>query len=323
MLMSLAATHTSHTSPGSDWHLGDLFLGVAMSPQKSSHMTGDYRVFRADGTPTGEAVAQLRKNFPAGCAVEPATGYLWTTTHFGNALIGYEDLHDAGGAHAPVGTIDARRHTFLSGRAPGAVRSVGFDASGNMYAGTTDGANLLLKFSPSGELLGSYAMPGAHGVAWFDIAGDQTTVYYTSGDNIVRRYDMATRTPLPDFAPLLDGGVHALRLLPGGQGLLVAGSIYVTRLDLNGQVVSKMWLPGRQFKALTITPDGREYWTSTQFGELYRVDIASGVLLQGPVATGFEYVRSTCMKYEYTAAENVCRTLGADGQPIQTACPQF
>jgi sugar lactone lactonase YvrE len=305
--------------------MGDLFVSVAPAPgTKSSFMNGEYRVFGPDGVPTGETVGVVARNFTAGCAVDVSTGHLWISTTHGNTVSRLDDLHNAAGDHEAIVTLNLRSQTFLNGRARGAVRAIGFDAAGHAYAGTTDGSNRLLEFSPSGDLIDSYALPqGNQGLAWFDIATDQRTVYYTSGDNVVRRYDMAARSALPDFATLLDGGVNAVRVLPGDQGVLVAGSIYVTRLDAAGQELSKVWLPGRQYVGLALTPDAREFWTATQLGELYRYDIASGAVVQGPIAIGAQDVRAICSKLEYTAAENVCRTAGPDGQPVQTACPQY
>jgi len=320
--MCSAIPASIQTSPGSSWKPGDLFVSVWTPAEKWRDVRGEYLVFGADGVPTGEAVGVVAKNFTSGCAIEPVTGYLWTTSYHGNTIARYDDLLNSRGQHDLIQTIDVRPYTFVNGRAPGAVRSISFDGSGNAYVGTTDGSNRLLKFSSSGQLLDAFAMPAqSKGVAWFDIATDQRTMYYTSDDNVVHRYDLAARAALPDFATLMDGTVHALRLLPNDQGLLVAGSIYVTRLDMSGQVAARLWLPERQFSALNITPDGRQFWTSTQRGELYRFDVASGAVLQGPVPAGAANVMGLCLKLEYTAAENVCRTAGPDGQAIATACP--
>jgi hypothetical protein len=162
------------------------------------------------------------------------------------------------------------------------------------------------------------------GVAWFDLASDQRTIFYTSSDNMVRRYDLATRSPLPDFATLMDGSIYALRLLPDDQGLLVAGSIGITRLDMNGGYITRYWVPATQFYSLSITPDGRQFWSSTEFGpQLYRFDIASEKVVQGPLVTGFERIRGLCLKQEYTAAESMCRTAGPGGEPVRMACPKL
>jgi hypothetical protein len=45
--------------------------------------------------------------------------------------------------------------------------------------------------------------------------------------------------------------------------------------------------------------------------------------VQGPVTSGFPAVTGLCVIHEYTAAENICRTLAADGQPLAVACPLY
>jgi hypothetical protein len=322
VLVAFAASSSIATSAGSDWRTGDLFVsgspaGARKQPQ------GAYFVMSADGTSTGEVVGVLRRAFTAGCAVDPATGHLWTANGLDNTVSRVDDLHDARGEHDVLASVNLRKATFVNGRAMGAVRAIGFDALGFVYAGTTDGTNRLLKLTRDGDLLATYPLE-ARGALWFDISADGRLLYYTSGDNVLRRYDLAAAQPLPPLATFLDGSIQGVRLLPGGQQILVAGSIYISRLDLSGQVIAQHWLPATSFSALNITPDGREFWTSTHFGgELYRMDIASGAVLQGPVATGALEVRGLCVKHEYTAAENVCRTLDAAGNSVEIACPAF
>jgi hypothetical protein len=314
---------TAWTTAGTDWVTGDLFVSAGIPPLSSAAPTGQFVVLQADGTPRREVFDQIRRSYTRGCALEPATGFLWAANGDESTISRVNDVHNSRREHEIVQEIDLRRHTFVNGRARGAVQSIVFAASGAAYAGTIAGTNELLKLDPAGAVIGSYTMPAAAPVAWLDLAADQHTIFYTSEDNLVRRYDLATRAPLPTFAELIDGTVHALRLLPNDQGMLVAGSAGVTRLDMNGQYVTRYWLPERQFYALNITPDARGFWTSTQLGELYRFDIASGAVVQGPVMAGFPAITGLCVKHEYTAAENVCRTLGADGQPVVAACPQY
>jgi sugar lactone lactonase YvrE len=303
--------------------LGDLFLAAGTPPFDAAFPAGEYRVFRSDGSSRAESFGAERRSYTSGCAVEPVTGHVWTTSFSGNTVSAFSDLHGDSGTHERLQTVDLRPHTFVNGRARGAVQSLVFDASGNILAGTVDGTNRVLKFTPAGAILDSFAMPGGRGVSWFDLAPDGRTIFYTSQDNVVRRYDLQTRQALPDFATLVDGTLHAIRLLPLDQGLLVAGSTYVTHLDMTGHDVAKLWLPARSFFALNITPDGRHFWTSTQAGELYRFDIASGTVVAGPIQTGAQQITGLCMKLEYTAAENVCRAAGPDGAPVETACPVF
>jgi hypothetical protein len=320
VLIGLVIPVSTFTTQGSDWRMGDLFVASAVPAMKPSLRRGEYVVFGADGTPRGEVVGVQRRAFAGGCAVDVQTGHLWTAGFDGSTLSRIDDLHDTLGQHDVLQTINLRSAIFAGGQARGLVQAVLVDASGYVYVGTTNGTNQLLKLSPAGALVDGYTV--AKGAARFDLATDQRTIYYTSGDNVVRRYDLATRSALPDFATLIDGSLHAIRLLPNDQGVLVAGSVGITRLDMSGQFVARHWLPATQFSSLNITPDGREFWTSTALNQLYRYDIATGTVVQGPVETGLPLINGLCVKLEYTAAENVCRASGVDGEPVPVACPQ-
>ena len=236
-LLCLLVPASTLTTPASDWRIGDLFVASSVVSGKPSSMRGEYVVYGPDGAPKGEIVGQRERAFTGGCAVDSFNGQLWAAGYDGNTLSRYEAIHNAQGEHDLLESLTLRGHTFVNGKSRGLVQAVGFDAAGFAYVGTTNGSNHLLKFSPSGALVDTFVVPpGAKGMARFDIAGDQRTVYFTSGDNVVRRYDLVTRSMLPDFATLIDGSLHAIRVLPNEQGVLVAGSVGITRLDMTGQV---------------------------------------------------------------------------------------
>jgi streptogramin lyase len=316
----LALPSPTLTTPGTDWRSGDLFVGVGDLAFKESK--GKYALLGEDGSRRIGTVVDKNRGYTTGCAVEPATGHLWTTSFDGNTISEFDDLREPRGEHPLLRTINVRPYTVVNGKARGAVGSLAFDANGNLYAGTSDGTNRLLKFSADGFLLDSYALPAASGgIAWFDLATDQHTIYYTSPlDTVVRRYDVAARAPLPDLATLIDGTIYALRLLPNDQGLLVAGSAGISRLDLAGTMSTRYWLPGTQFYSLNIAADGKTFWTSSAQGQLFRFDIASETLVAGPIATGFRTVHGLCVKDEYVAAEDTCRTTDAAGESMQAMC---
>jgi hypothetical protein len=306
------------TTPGSDWRTGDLFVSVGDRTDRESR--GTFVLFSSEGAPRDVSIVDRNRGNTAGCTVEPATGFLWTTSGDGNSLSAFEDVLGADGEYPLLQTVNLRGFTFRNARARGAVGSVLVDANGRLLAGTSDGANLLLVLAPDGTVIDSFEMAG--GIASFDLAADQHTVYYTSPlDSVVRRYDLATRQPMPDFARLVDGSLHALRLLPNDQGLLVAGSVGITRLATSGAFLTRYWVPETQFFALSIAPDGRTFWTSNMTGQLLRFDLASEKLIAGPIDSGFAKIQGLCAKDEYLAATDVCRTTGADGQEMSVKCP--
>ena len=85
--------------------------------------------------------------------------------------------------------------------------------------------------------------------------------------------------------------------------------------------MTRYWVPERRFVGLSLTPDGRGFWTSTQFGELLRFDIASEKVLLPPILAGAGDVHGVCGNLEYTAAEDTCRAAGPAGEPVVIPCP--
>lgn len=168
-----------------------------------------------------------------------------------------------------------------------------FDRSGNVYIGqagissSSDEDVALKKFDRYGNALDSYTLPtGPRGTDWIDLAGDQCTLYYTSEDTTVRRYNLCTRTPLPDFAmDLTPPYCYALRLRPNKE-VMVACQDAVHRLSPQGinldtytrQSIGETDASG--LFALNLDPDGTSFWTAgVVSGNVYRVDIATGAVL--------------------------------------------
>lgn len=168
-----------------------------------------------------------------------------------------------------------------------------FDRSGNVYIGQAGGSGssdeqvALKKFDRHGNPLDSYTIPtGTRGTDWIDLAGNQCTLYYTSEDTTVRRYNLCTRTPLPDFTTdLTPPYCYALRLRPNGE-LMVACQDAVHRLSAQGanlktytrQDIGELDASG--LFALNLDPDGTSFWTAgLHSGDVYRVDIESGAVL--------------------------------------------
>lgn len=158
--------------------------------------------------------------------------------------------------------------------------SIVFDASGNFYVGQADGSADIRKYNSAGVLLTSYNVATtARGSDWIDLAANQTTMFYTSENFEIKRFDLATNTQLPDFA---NGGARpkfALRILGDG-GVLVAASSVVERYNAAG-VLTQTYDPiGSNSFALNLDPDGTSFWTGDYGnGNLYKYDIASGNLL--------------------------------------------
>lgn len=222
---------------------------------------------------------------------------------------------NTGMCFAPDGSVLATRFAQAIGgpilfSRNGAYRAVGFgagsgvqfnshescvyDAAGNVYVGQAgfndqvpDAQVPVLKFAPSGALLDSFVLPtGARGTDWIELSANQCTLYYTSEDTTVRRYNVCTRSALPDFASGLSAPYcYALRLRPNGE-LMVACQEAVHRLSPQGtnlrtytrQSIGETDASG--LFALNLDPDGTSFWTAgLNSGNVFRVDIESGAVL--------------------------------------------
>jgi outer membrane protein assembly factor BamB len=162
-----------------------------------------------------------------------------------------------------------------------------FNAAGEAYVGVADGAIKLFKFDANGRVLETFSnIPvGARGVDWIDLSSNQCTLFYTSEDTKVRRYDVCARAPLPDFATGLAAPCYALRLRPNSE-VMVACRDQVYRLSVQGTVLQNYTrqsigeTSASGLFALNLDPDGSSFWTAgLGSGKLYRVDIATGALL--------------------------------------------
>jgi len=156
-----------------------------------------------------------------------------------------------------------------------APESIVFDKNGNAYVGQAGGS--ILKFSPTGGLIGSFSPQGTD---WVDLASDQCTIYYTSEGNSVRRFNVCSNTQLADFATGLSGRCFANRIRPNSE-VLVACTSLVYRLNSTGGVMQTYQPAGVSILfALNLDPDNKTFWTADQdTGTVFHIDIATGNIL--------------------------------------------
>lgn len=98
------------------------------------------------------------------------------------------------------------------------------------------------------------------------------------------RFDACTFRVFPALADGLD--VRRIRLLPDSTALLVlGGQAAIRRIDGNGQTVREYSVPGvaGPWAGIDLAPDGRSFWAVTSSGVLYRFDLATGAIVQGPI----------------------------------------
>jgi hypothetical protein len=145
----------------------------------------------------------------------------------------------------------------------------------------------VLKFDRYGTRLDTFVLPtGPRGTDWVDLAGDQCTLYYTSEDTSVRRYNACTHTVLPLFATgLTPPYCYALRIRPNRE-VMVACQEAVHRLSPQGvnlQTYTRTSIGETDASglfAMNLDPDGGSFWTAgASSGNVYHVDISSGAVI--------------------------------------------
>jgi hypothetical protein len=286
------------------WVRGDVFAGSG---------TSTYRVYDNNGVFKETISSGGTSTETTGGAFDSA-GNLWTTEFTSGQITQYDGNHP----HAVI-----RRFNSQPGN-----ESIVFNAANEFFSGSANGDRAMRKYDINGNLLETHNPTiGPRGTDWIDLAADQRTMFYTSEGPIVRRYDVVSRTQLPDFATGIGSINYALRLLPpfdGTGGLLVASTADIKRLNGAGAIVQTYDATGQnQWFAMNLDPDGTSFWggdiTTHNF---YKFDIASGNILVGPINTTTQ-LAGLIVKGEITGGNTEPRCTapaviaGTTGNPLQ------
>ena len=159
-----------------------------------------------------------------------------------------------------------------------------FDAAGNMYVGQADCTGNILKLDAAGNLVTSYAVLTTNrGTDHIDLAPDGCTMFYTSRDANVYRFNVCTNTQLLPFntQPLPGDIAYHVRVLPDG-GVLVADGTRLVRLDASGNLVpTSYFAPGESnyWGGVDHIGDGTFWATNADTDTAYRFDLQSGAIL--------------------------------------------
>jgi hypothetical protein len=152
-----------------------------------------------------------------------------------------------------------------------AMLGLAIDFSGNVYVGESAFVGgQLEKFDPAGNSIAHFDLPreGDAGIASIDLADDQCTIYYISSGIAIKRFNVCTNVPLPDF---VSGGAlkYTVRLRPNGDVMVVTGS-EIDRYDSSGMLQKTYPYPTSNAFALALDPDGKHFWVGGS-------DFAAGV----------------------------------------------
>lgn len=250
-----------------DFSPGDVFAGVG---------NGLIRRFDSDGVPLQDLNTTAGSKEQSGMCIDGG-GNIYSTNHTAGTMSKF-DLHESLISHEWVGPF---------GSVP---QDCKIDAIGNIYVGSDDGLDEfdgvapLRRFSPSGELLGTWFPDVAQrGTNWFDLAEDQCTILYTSDIGSIKQFDVCANsgngTQLADFAVGLSGPCYAVRARPNSE-VMVACFDQVVRLHPNGtvaQIYPTDTYDADWFLAMNLDPDGETFWTGGYLtGVIYRIILRRG-----------------------------------------------
>jgi streptogramin lyase len=282
---ALFALVLSITARASEWQRGDVFVAIG---------NGQYKVYRQTGTGDGggpiytliETISDgsARTGYTTGCAFD-STGHLYTT-NFTNANVYKFNIPDP---HTVSQTIAPSSGALSS-------ESIVFDGQGNFFVGHADGSKVVDKFAPTGALIRSFTVATENrGSDWVELSADGNTLYYTSEGKLVKTFNLMSGTQGSDLISNLPGPAYAPRLLPPSFGafagdFLVADTADVKRISLSdGAFVAQTYtIPGQSsLFALSLDTNGTSFWVgNVGTGEFSRINISSGLIEVGPIATG-------------------------------------
>ena len=249
-------TGTAHAV---DFELGDVFAAIG---------SGQVQHWRP-GTGLLATYNTTQGGFTTGMAFD-ADDNLYVTNFSAGTVSRFDD----------TGTlIDAAFVTSTAGNT--STESIVFDAAGNFYVGHADGNRDIEKYDAAGNLLAVYDVATtARGSDWIDLAADQQTMYYTSENFEILRYDVATGTQLANFADFNQRPTFALRILDDG-GVLAASSRSILRFDAAGNIIQTYDVAFHDnWFSLNLDPDGTSFWSGDfGTGQFHQFDIATGALL--------------------------------------------
>ena len=126
-------------------------------------------------------------------------------------------------------------------------------------ATATTGA--LRKYNASGTLLAVYNPTfGASGTNAIDLSRDQKTMFYTSLDATIRRFDVSANAQLDDFGTVPGAVLRGLRILPD-EGVIVSHETGLTRFDSAGTIVQTYTVTGQgNWGTVALSGNGAEVW---------------------------------------------------------------
>lgn len=278
----------SITARAGEWQRGDVFVAIG---------NGQYQVWRqgsegytlietlTDGSGSSGENGSGGSGYTAGCAFD-STSHLYTT-NFTNANVYKFSIPDP---HTVSKTIGPSSGALSS-------ESMVFDGQENFFVGHADGTHVVDKFDSTGKFVQSFTVAVEdRGSDWVELSSDSNTLYYTSEGHSIKSFNLSTNTQNPDFFTEDGGGpFYTVRILPPSFGtfagdFLVANTANVLRLHVSdGVSVAQTYTIAGSSVLFTVGLDtnGTSFWVGDLgTGNLYRINVSSGAIEFGPIATG-------------------------------------
>lgn len=290
LMAVLAAAMAGTASAGTPFQPGDVLASVG---------TGKVKHFKPDGTLIQTLDTTTNANETTGGCFDDSGSYFVTT--FGAQKLSKFDS-DGDLLDADVGGAFGNSNP----------ESCIIAGDGSIYVGQADGTADVVKLSPSGTVLDTFDVATtARGSDFIDLAADGCTLFYSSENSEIKRYDVCTDTQLADFATGLDRPCFALRIRPNGE-VMIACASQVYRLSATGTVLQTYPVPGTSFLfALNLDPDGETFYTGDiDNGLVSRIDIATGAVVKQFDSEPFTSLAGLSIVGEITASDE-----GPPGDP--------
>jgi hypothetical protein len=255
---------------------GDLFVGVR-APTAIQHLRPDGTVVQTLATSTDPSI------------------------DFGQLHEMEFDLH--GNLYAAISTRQEVVKFNSNGVLLGSImtvdqpRSIATDSSGKVYVGTsnlsgTSFRTTIALYDTDGSQIATYfpQVGTDRIVLHMKLAADQCTMFYSTGEPGIRRFNVCTNQQLPDWATLPWGSAaRGFELLADG-GILIASVQTVYQLDRNGTIVRSYQMPPVNDAGvvdIAVSVDGQAFWaTNSVASTMYKFSIKTGNLLNSFTVRG-------------------------------------
>lgn len=154
-----------------------------------------------------------------------------------------------------------------------------------VYVGHADGGGIKRFDKATGALQKSWVPDrGSRGQDWIGLASDDRTMFYTSENGTIFRYDVETEAQLPIF--VANTGLTNYSVIPrfGDNHVFVAGGPGINRYDPTGALVrSYVMQPAPYSFAASLSLDGKKlFFADYQSPNVWIVDVETGAGTEAP-----------------------------------------